>query len=234
MHKLGITTFTIALVLLVAALVATHAKRSLLCAENLALQAQIQRLLEVAERSHPAALTAGSSESLSEEQRRELLRLRGSIGVLRRQTNEIARLRVQNQQLRAEVVEPAAPMEYLRKGSWNYVGYADPESALQSTFWAQASGDRKAIVASMHPGDRAAVSNRLDEAAALLARNKTPAFRILGRKRISDDEVVLIVHCYPDRSDVANGEFTFRRTGTEWRFYIGWDQVGGPWWADEK
>lgn len=64
-------------------------------AENESLQQQIAQLKSASEDKPTANSTAASSEDFN-----ELLRLRGSVSALRSQTNQIAKLEAQNQQLR--------------------------------------------------------------------------------------------------------------------------------------
>ena len=73
--------------------------------ENQALHQQASQLSQVAaenERLSNLVVQANSAESLSREQMRELLRLRGEIGQLRQESNLLETLRMQNQQLRTQ------------------------------------------------------------------------------------------------------------------------------------
>jgi hypothetical protein len=71
-----------------------------------------------------------------------LLRLRGEVAGLRGQTNEFKKLEAENQRLRSSFAartaaksssQTATTEEAVPKESWAFVGYADPESAFQST-----------------------------------------------------------------------------------------------------
>jgi hypothetical protein len=232
MTKTGIVFWVIALAFAATLLVAGCQSRRRWHEENLVLQQQIDRLAQPGEQTRLVNATnpAPASAALTEEQFLELLRLRGEIGVLRQQTGEVAKLRVENQRLHSAQPEPSAPGDYTLKSSWAYTGYADPESAFQSTLWASASGDPMAVLTSLHPTDRAAMARKPDEEiAAKLGQTKLKGYRILGRKKVSDDEVVLTVHCYPDHPEVANGQVDFRRVGTEWRWYRGYERTGLSW-----
>jgi myosin heavy subunit len=73
--------------------------------ENQALHQQASQLSQVAaenERLSNLVVQANSAESLSREQMRELLRLRGEVGQLRQESNLLETLRMQNQQLRTQ------------------------------------------------------------------------------------------------------------------------------------
>ena len=148
----------------------------------------------------------------------ELARLRLEAERLRAQKEEWEALCAENRQLRSELGDGVRPL--LAKDAWTYVGYADPESAMQSTFWAWASGDPAMVAASLSPTDRAAWGNLSDEevAARLSGRwRRSTGFQILGKKEVADDEVALIVNVYPDRPDIANAELHFKRIGSEWK-----------------
>lgn len=85
------------------ALVIQHQTQEKLRAENKSLG---QRLAQLhSENVSNRLAERGDPKSLSDEQFRELLRLRGEVGVLRRQTNELGKLRGEVQRLRALQIE---------------------------------------------------------------------------------------------------------------------------------
>jgi hypothetical protein len=103
---------------------------------------------------------ANDVQQLNTSEAAELLRLRGEVGSLRRQTNDLAKLQTDNQRLRAAankaVTPPATAQDntthdYIQKESWAFLGFADPESAFQSTVWAMNKGDAKTFLAALSP-----------------------------------------------------------------------------------
>src|SRR5439155_3866208 len=87
----------------------------------------------------------------------ELLKLRGEVGDLRLQTNDLGRLQSENQRLKSSLATVSTNPENVTlapKESWAFVGYAEPESAFQSAFWAMNQGDAKTLLASLAPGGR--------------------------------------------------------------------------------
>jgi hypothetical protein len=161
---------------------------------------------------------------LPDVQMRELLRLRGEVGVLRRQTNELAYAQTENSRLRSasNALPPRDPsqpaLDYLPRESWAFAGYADPDSALQSCFWAWSRGDPKAVVASFTPAHRAQWGFKSDEEIATqIARNLRNAkgFLILERKNVSDSECRLTVSDAALKQKVG---FCYKRIGAEWKF----------------
>ena len=153
----------------------------------------------------------------------ELAKLRLEAERLRAQKVEWEKLCAENRQLRSELGETVRPP--VSQDAWAYVGYGDPESACQSYFVSQKSGDPKTILDSLCPEARASWAQCSEEEIATVfgrvdkATQKIPSLQILGQKKISDDEVELIVNLYPDRPDIANFRPTFKRIGSEWKFY---------------
>jgi hypothetical protein len=86
-------------------LVAQHRSEARLRAENEALQQQVAGLqAENESRTNPAA---AARPSLTDEQLSELLRLRNEVGMLRRGTNDLERLRLENSRLRPAAANAA-------------------------------------------------------------------------------------------------------------------------------
>jgi hypothetical protein len=173
------------------------------------LAAENQRLYRLV-----AELRPGAPDRLLDE----LAALRREADRVRAQKEEWEALCAENHELRSELGDGVRPL--LSKDAWTYVGYGDPESALQSTFWAWANRDPAMAVASLSPADRAAWANLSDEeVAARLARfvRLSTGIQILGQKKVSDDEIAVIVNMYPDRPDIANAELHFNRIGSEWK-----------------
>ena len=95
-------------------LVLEHQAVSRLRDENRALEQQVAQLSPQAEgRLSPSAVRTPGDDpaSLREEQLRDLNRLRGEVGALRQQPNDLARLRAENRELKAATDEPDDPAE---------------------------------------------------------------------------------------------------------------------------
>ncbi|HEX4645059.1 MAG TPA: hypothetical protein VH598_05570, partial [Verrucomicrobiae bacterium] len=200
--------------------------------QNSSLRQQGDQLAQAqAENDRLARLLAetGAKQTVSSNQFSELLRLRGEVGTLRRQTNELGKLLAKNSQLRsspAAATKPAikaqstAGQETMPRESWAFAGYADPESAFQSTFWALSHGEAKTFVASLSPdGSDFKDSQGKSEEDALAARahdiDNVTAFKIIDRNAVSDDEVILTV--FASGIDQA-AKFKMQRVGLEWKF----------------
>jgi len=192
--------------------------------QNRALGRKVEELRQLeAENQRLYGLLAELGQKPPERFEDEVARLRAELGRLRPQREEWDKLRAENRQLREELgnaVRPAIPKE-----SWAYAGYDDPESACQSQYWASASGDPKLVLDSLCPEVRANWAKRSeDEIAAFTSKlqnimQRVPSFQVLGQRTISDDQVELITNEHLDKPDYPNCCLTFKRVGSEWKFY---------------
>ena len=78
-----------------------HQVQEKLHAENAALAQQLAQVQTDNENLSNRLASAGDANSLSDKERNELLKLRGEVGLLRGQVNEITKLKQENQQLHA-------------------------------------------------------------------------------------------------------------------------------------
>jgi len=215
-------------------LVLQQQSQSALRDENLALRQQVEQFAAMqadnARLSNQLA-TAGQSGSLSKDQLSELMRLRGEVGQLRNQKSDLDKLRAENRQLRnapnprpADQSEAATQQNNFPRESWAFVGYADPESAFQSTVWALSNGDVKTAVASMAPAELERMQKKWegqseDEIAAQFRREfeKVKGFRVLKKEALSDDEVVLTLYVEGLGPEEGTPRMKLQRVGNEWR-----------------
>jgi RNA polymerase sigma factor (sigma-70 family) len=113
--------------------------------ENLALQEQIRQanLLRGENEKLSSQLSdARKDQSLTKAQLKELLRLRGEVGPLRRESQELARQRAS--QPAAAPASPA-PRDFLPAAAWANVGSDSPEAAIQTFFWAAKHGETNLV-----------------------------------------------------------------------------------------
>jgi hypothetical protein len=200
-------------------------------AGNDSLRKQTEHLAQIQadnDRLSNSLAEAASSQQLASNQLSELLRLRGAVAGLRSQTNDIKKLEAENQRLRSSFAARSAAKssaqtstteEGVPKESWAFVGYADPESAFQSTVWAMSHGDVKTFLASLSPDApelEKARGKTEDEIAAEWTRefDRVTGFRIIDKEAVSNDEVILTVHA---RGIDDLGKFKVRRVGNDWK-----------------
>ena len=187
-----------------------------LAGEKRALDEHTQRLTQELEsrRGEPA----GGGE-------RKLASLSAEVAALRRQAGDTTRVQADNQRLRAALTAaealPPAPVApaIIAKESWRFAGYADPESAFQSSVWAMSQANITMFLAGMVPdgAERRKWEGRSQEErlnGMKVDTDKVTGFRIVDREVVSDDEVILAI--YAQGLD-ETGKFRFRRLGNEWR-----------------
>jgi hypothetical protein len=99
--KLGVSAILVACA--ATALVLQHQAQEKLRGENEALQQQIAQLQTDSASLSNQLANAGGSSKLTDDQFNELLKLRGEVGVLRRQTNELGELENENRRLNEQM-----------------------------------------------------------------------------------------------------------------------------------
>src|SRR5437899_1927926 len=85
----------------VVAFLTERQSRLQLAGQNQALRQQIEQLTAQSETLSNASAAAATAKTVSDEQLKELLRLRSEVGRLREQVKSVDALRQENQQLRA-------------------------------------------------------------------------------------------------------------------------------------
>jgi RNA polymerase sigma factor (sigma-70 family) len=210
--KIGVAAVAVAAV--TTPLVVVHRSESRLVAENQALRRQMQEM--AAETARRSNLTAQASHAgqWSDPQRSELMRLRGEVGMLRRQ---IQRVGAATQAAPAARLDPGvaqapgavASSNVLPRESWSFAGYATPEAALQSIAWAASKGDVRTFVGSLTEEGRAQFDKETQgksdsEVTGMLTNlmNETHALR-LDQKKVSGDGKVTFVLSYREQNDGA-------------------------------
>lgn len=145
-------------------LAAEHQALRARTAEHQLLGQQLQQMADLAAQNEQLSnelATRRSSEPLPHDQFMELLRLRGEVGGLKQKQTDLDKARKENQQSHAVLARylqtlaetnPIATADYWPRGSWTNAGYASPDAALQTIFWAGYNGDFTNVFASMVDG----------------------------------------------------------------------------------
>jgi hypothetical protein len=194
--------------------------------------------------------TADAENSSAHEQLSELLKLRGEITQLREQTNQVGALKEANQKLAASLKElealradtvrkkgpdDALPQDIHPRNSWAFRGYATPEATIESLFWAMVNSDAAAIVEAHSPDEQVETQKMLakmqermndshfaaDEADFATRQKNISEFRILDRRQISDDKIVVTIYLTTSDADGKNVEDTaksvFQKIAGQWK-----------------
>lgn len=216
-------------------LVTQHQSLARVRRENAALRFQLTQSQSAAPLP-AAAIASNASSSADGERYRELLRLRGEVSQLRRQTNDVEKLRREIRHLRAATVnhqrssaDNQASTDFPRE-AWAFAGYADPTAAFQSLVWSASRGEVPIAMAAFSPeqaADRQKTWAGFSEAQVktnlMRDMQHTKRFRVLGQETVSPDEVLLRIHVEGERTPDANIEQTARMKNIngEWKF-DGW------------
>ncbi len=224
--KLGIAS---ALVVagVVTPLVLQHLSLVKLREQNQALQQQGELAAQLStDNARLSNLVAQASSARTQDDARlsELLRLRGEVGLLRKLTNELGRLKEEN---RSPAVTPQ-PEAVVPKEYWAFAGYATPEAALQTVMWAMKQGDVTTFLASLSPEMQKSLARQFggkpeNEIAAQLSQEVAPMAALrLDRQEVAADGAVTftLVSEQHDNGAVRTSEravLTFRNVGGEWK-----------------
>ena len=214
-----------------------HRSRVDLDRKNQALRQRIAEMSQLAaenERLSNLVAQATSTQARPNGPSRELLRLRGEVGWLRRQSQEAEQLRQENQRLRTEAAGQKTPATDATAGaasqtnmpreSWVFAGYATPEAALQSMIWAISSGDVKTFRSSLtEEGKQEFQREKQGQLESDLAAEgvevlgKFTAFRVDGRDYRSEGTVILTVSMVRPDGTPQTEKMPFKRIGAEWK-----------------
>ena len=185
-------------------------------ANNEALRQKLAAV-ETDSQERAEALRAQHREEMQNLQReaQEVHKLRGEVNRLRSGADSLAqlqkaqsRLKRENQTLReaarkAAVRPTRATFERgnFPKEGWEFLGYESPEDALVSAIWTMQQGDPQGYFESLAPAEQERMAQRWQDKTEEEIANKHQSdvaaisgIRVLNRRDISDQEVVLDVY----------------------------------------
>jgi hypothetical protein len=174
----------------------------------------------------PSSLPAGS---LSPEESRELLQLRGEVTRLTARKRELAGVRAEAERLNAQLsasTNPstgvALPAGYIRKANAQFVGYSTPENTVQSWLWALQHHDLPKLLQSLTPDEAMKLQGRMvskeDVEAFFKNTDSLPGIAIQGRKELPDGSVELQLYAAPN---LPPQPVQMQMIGGEWKMPAG-------------
>ncbi len=198
------------------------------------LRRENRTLREETEEKAAISNAANSRAAADEEVRRlraevqEVHKLRNEVSQLRAQKNELERVRAENQRLKTapqlrdtSAAQAGQAQDYFAKQDWTFAGYATPEAALQSSLWAMREGDLRTLQASTTAEGWARIAGEQSNGAeARIAEEiqrkvrDSGGFRVLDRKALADDEILLRVHA---DGETADQNIVVKRVAGEWK-----------------
>ncbi|MGD0208213.1 MAG: RNA polymerase sigma factor [Verrucomicrobiota bacterium] len=167
------------------------------------LAEQIQRLQHERDKAtNRLAMLAGEMAE-TKSNSTELLKLRGEVGVLRQQKNELGK-RLESWRSAAAANNSRNSTNQLKfpRESWGFAGYDTPEAALESLLWAKSQGDEKNWLAGLTGTNTIRqlqndyIKGETDDERSQFLRDQTKqwtGFQILNSVPIADDQVELQV-----------------------------------------
>ncbi len=208
-----------------------HQRRTGLEREHQALQQQLAEMGDLVASNEQLSKLMAQSKSprfMTDDQSRELLRLRGQAGVLRQQNRELETVREENRQARAGLESSlrnpsAATADYWPKDSWAFKGFATADAALQSSLWAANNGDMKALLASATGEMQKMMAEDLKgksetEASIRMMDEVTgmKSVRVVNREVQGDDTSVLTIGM-DGRNGPETQKLVMKKVGNEWK-----------------
>jgi hypothetical protein len=168
---------------------------------------------------------------LASDSASELLRLRIELSALRQLTNELDRAGDENTKAHAALdhyltnaaVPKVATADFWPRDSWKFSGFATPDDALRSSFWASDNGDVKALLDSTTGDFRQMLEKEYegksaDEASirAMDEVSNLKSIQVLNRDFQSDDTAVLTA-AFEDGDQTHTTKLTLKKIGNEWK-----------------
>jgi len=239
MGKLNVIASASAAFALASVLVWQHFSNESLRQDN----ERLKQFLAASRQLSDVTTPVSKGETMGDEQKAELLKLRAEETQLRAETNRIGMLTEANQKLKDSLrevrtvsqsttskkkgPEDALPQDIHPKDSWAFRGYGTPDATIESTLWAMMSGDKATILAAFAPDMLPEIQKQMEKTdfAEEIKKVNMAEFRVLDRQQLSPDEMVLTV--YTSRQD-PNGNVNGSTENTVF------DRINGQWKVTKK
>ena len=241
--KLGISALVVAGA--TTALVVQHQTQIKLREENQSLRQQINQLQTDNENLSNRVAAAGHSQSLSDEQLNELLRLRAEAGGRRRQNENHGKAQSDTHQARLSQPEASLPavldaptVPLSPAADWANVGNTSPAAAMQTLNWAMSKHDENAFSSLVAwDADAKAQAEALFAAAPESVRQKfgsidgvlyamlsdippIAGFAVVSQNIQGDEDTLIEQHQYQD-GRVRQNQVTLHQFDDGWRIIFG-------------
>lgn len=208
---LGVVTLTIPLAI-------QHQTTAGLRRENAALRQQVadRDTLAAENRRLTARLNEAETRRPSDPPARELMRLRGEMGVLRQQNQELSRLLAQ---ARSRTAQP--PADYEPSSAWSNTGTGTPEAAAGTFAWAVKTGSAEALADVLVLPEEVGTNTAefLDAMSLVLqpAILKIEGSRLVSTETLASDEVALLFENRLTNGGTELSPLTLKQVDGQWR-----------------
>ena len=196
------------------------------------METQIQQLKIERDQatSQLSDLQAENARLKSDARTRELLKLRGEIGVLRQRVLDLS-LQSQTASKATNQNAPTNSTAPILRESWGFAGYQTPAAAVQTLIWAKSTGDFQTFLNSIVPEEKDAVINgyrasqSLEQASSKLqAETKQVQGLQVLREIPIDDATVIVqtlfqVHSTSGEPLQETLQMVFKKENGEWKYY---------------
>jgi hypothetical protein len=158
------------------------------------------------------------------QENQELLQLRNEVRQLRDRQAEFAKVRAENQRLRAAAAGVTQP-GLIKAEAFANAGLSSPEATVQTAFWALQSGNETAYRQCMAPSRERRL--RPDDFARWSTNFSVGGFKIETSQMVTPDEIGLAVRVYHSQEGQGDyiskdpggqeGPVTLKKVGEEWK-----------------
>lgn len=173
-------------------------------------------------------LALGQDEKkLSADQLRDLMRLRAEVTALRDRLNQSPPSTPAPTNALSESSPTNTVPIALARDSWSFSGYATPETAYESVFWAMSTGNVNTFLQALTPDGRRFINSQFqgktpeEIAAALADEIKGIDVLRLDRKRQDENGVTFMLSAKQEEKAQQTGRdetvMTFQKIGSEWK-----------------
>ncbi len=192
-------------------------------AENRTLQQQQAPLAGQIQQLQGERDDATNQVAALTDDKSELLKLRGEVGVLRNQLQTLKAQAVQQAVTARSATQTQQAGGFISKKQLSSVGFQTPENAYQSFMNAMVSGQYDQVVAAMAPEVQTDVSTaearkQFDEMRRNSAMDDFQGSQILAKKTLNDDHIDLEAITFVDGKGPLFSIQHMVKTGNEWRF----------------
>jgi hypothetical protein len=149
---------------------------------------------------------------------KELSRLRAEVAALRPQIAQLTTARP----AREVQAPPASGSGNITRESYQNIGFAEPDSALQTMMWAGTRGDARIILASYPPEvfeSEANTDAKKEKMVEVIKRctSQWSGYRVVDRHYFANDRLVMTVEFQTVSGKSNTGRMKLRRVGPDWK-----------------
>jgi len=193
--------------------------------QQIALTEEIQQLQKDKNAAADQLSAVASELEKAKSASNELLRLRGEIALLRRESKPTP----ENNKPQS-ATEPNPPSTEFTRENWRFAGFETPENALQSSAWAIRQGNAAEFLATLTPEFRAWLGASSDTQNKMVIEGlngfslETKSYRIVAVQTNTADEHFLFVYYNDVYGNSRGSPLLLKRIEGQWKIGRGTEQ----------